>query len=147
MQSYSYNAGSRPSNNRCSQVARSSSMPPNGKDTLYQSLPPGVKSALRSKLQSFNVKDEVLLFHLKEERVESLLFSHPCGCSSCLLHCDLYVQLTITEIKDTMEKTLQWLVPLSTNTAKYVMPLFSLPKNRNFSCFKSLIFNVSLPNC
>ncbi|XP_052305254.1 protein PSK SIMULATOR 1 isoform X3 [Populus trichocarpa] len=65
-------------------VARSSSMPPNGKDTLYQSLPPGVKSALRSKLQSFNVKDE----------------------------------LTITEIKDTMEKTLQWLVPLSTNTAK-----------------------------
>eukprot|EP00258_Populus_trichocarpa_P030824 XP_024446843.1 uncharacterized protein LOC18107991 isoform X4 [Populus trichocarpa] len=26
--------------------------------------------------------------------------------------------LTITEIKDTMEKTLQWLVPLSTNTAK-----------------------------
>lgn len=59
-------------------------MPPNGKDTLYQSLPPGVKSALRSKLQSFNVKDE----------------------------------LTITEIKDTMEKTLQWLVPLSTNTAK-----------------------------
>ncbi|KAJ6761483.1 hypothetical protein OIU74_024184 [Salix koriyanagi] len=65
-------------------VARSSSMPPNGKDTLYQSLPPGVKSALRSKLQSFHVKDE----------------------------------LTITEIKDTMEKTLQWLVPLSTNTAK-----------------------------
>jgi len=50
-------------------------MPPNGKDTLYQSLPPGVKSALRSKLQSFNVKDEVLLFHLKEERVESLIFS------------------------------------------------------------------------
>ncbi|KAJ6951344.1 hypothetical protein D5086_032774 [Populus alba] len=65
-------------------VARSSSMPPNSKDTLYQSLPPGVKSALRSKLQSFNVKDE----------------------------------LTITEIKDTMEKTLQWLVPMSTNTAK-----------------------------
>ncbi|KAJ6744461.1 hypothetical protein OIU79_030735 [Salix purpurea] len=65
-------------------VARSSSMPPNGKDTLYQSLPPGVKSALRSKLQSFHVKDE----------------------------------LTITEIKDTMEKTLQWLVPMSTNTAK-----------------------------
>ncbi|KAJ6951346.1 hypothetical protein NC653_040681 [Populus alba x Populus x berolinensis] len=118
MQSYSYNAGSRPSNNGCSQVARSSSMPPNSKDTLYQSLPPGVKSALRSKLQSFNVKDEVLLFHLKEERVQSLLFSHPCGCSSCLLHCDLHVQLTITEIKDTMEKTLQWLVPMSTNTAK-----------------------------
>ncbi|CAK7328540.1 unnamed protein product [Dovyalis caffra] len=65
-------------------VARSGSMPPNGKDALYQNLPPGVKSALRSKLQSFHVKDE----------------------------------LTITEIKDEMEKILQWLVPMSTNTAK-----------------------------
>ena len=75
MQSYSYNAGSRPSNNRCSQVARSSSMPPNGKDTLYQSLPPGVKSALRSKLQSFNVKDEVLLFPQRREGRKSFIFS------------------------------------------------------------------------
>ncbi|KAG6789800.1 hypothetical protein POTOM_005924 [Populus tomentosa] len=67
-----------------SQVGRSSSMPPNSKNALYQNLLPGVKSALRSKLLSFHVKDE----------------------------------LTITEIKDEMEKTLQWLVPMSINTAK-----------------------------
>ncbi|XP_065874102.1 protein PSK SIMULATOR 1 [Euphorbia lathyris] len=65
-------------------VARSSSMPPSTRDSLYQNLPPSIKSALRSKLQSFHVKEE----------------------------------LTITEIKDEMEKTLRWLVPMSTNTAK-----------------------------
>ncbi|XP_050208251.1 protein PSK SIMULATOR 1 [Mercurialis annua] len=65
-------------------VARSGSMPPNTRDSLYQNLPPSIKSALRSKLQSFHVKEEV----------------------------------TVTEIKDEMEKTLQWLVPMSTNTAK-----------------------------
>ncbi|KAJ0040919.1 hypothetical protein Pint_27466 [Pistacia integerrima] len=66
------------------QVARSSSMPPNTRDALYQSLPPSIKSALRYKVQSLSVKDE----------------------------------LTVTEIKDEMEKTLQWLVPIATNTAK-----------------------------
>ncbi|KDP23083.1 hypothetical protein JCGZ_01654 [Jatropha curcas] len=65
-------------------AARSSSMLPNTRDSLYQNLPPSIKSALRSKIQSFQVKEE----------------------------------LTITEIKDEMEKTLQWLVPMSTNTAK-----------------------------
>ncbi|XP_015571072.2 protein PSK SIMULATOR 1 [Ricinus communis] len=65
-------------------VARSSSMPPSARDSLYQNLPPSVKSALRSKLHSFHVKEE----------------------------------LTITEIKDEMEKTLQWLVPMSAKTAK-----------------------------
>ncbi|KAI4385191.1 hypothetical protein MLD38_003245 [Melastoma candidum] len=65
-------------------VGRSSSMPPNMRDTLYQSLPPNIKSALRSKIQSFRVKDE----------------------------------LSITDIKAEMEKTLQWLVPIATNTAK-----------------------------
>ncbi|BBH09068.1 Protein of unknown function D [Prunus dulcis] len=39
-------------------VSRSSSVPPNTRDNLYQGLPPGVKSALRSKLQSFQVKEE-----------------------------------------------------------------------------------------
>ncbi|XP_022750863.1 uncharacterized protein LOC111299724 isoform X1 [Durio zibethinus] len=65
-------------------VARSSSMPANTRDALYQSLPPSIKSALRSKLRSFHVKAE----------------------------------LTVTEVKDEMEKTLQWLVPVATNTAK-----------------------------
>ncbi|PON32302.1 hypothetical protein PanWU01x14_362540 [Parasponia andersonii] len=65
-------------------VARSSSMPQNTRDALYQSLPPNLKSSLRSKLKSFHVKEE----------------------------------LTVKEIKDEMEKTLGWLVPVATNTAK-----------------------------
>ncbi|XP_009592629.1 protein PSK SIMULATOR 1-like isoform X1 [Nicotiana tomentosiformis] len=65
-------------------VARSSSMPPNARDMLYQNLPPNIKFSLRSKIQSFHVKE----------------------------------QLTVTEIKAEMEKTLQWLVPVATITAK-----------------------------
>ncbi|KAL5704218.1 RNA helicase [Ranunculus cassubicifolius] len=65
-------------------VSRSSSVPPNTRDNLYQGLPPSVKSALRSKLQTFQVKEE----------------------------------LTVPQIKAEMEKTLQWLVPIATNTTK-----------------------------
>ncbi|XP_020227406.1 uncharacterized protein LOC109808704 [Cajanus cajan] len=65
-------------------VARSSSMPSNTRDTLYQSLPPNIKLALRSKIPSFHVVKE----------------------------------LTISDIKQEMEKTLHWLVPIATNTAK-----------------------------
>ncbi|TYH11267.1 hypothetical protein ES288_A07G244700v1 [Gossypium darwinii] len=63
-------------------VARSSSIPANTREALYQNLPPSIKSALRPKLRSFHVKEE----------------------------------LTVTEVKDEMEKTLQWLVPLAANT-------------------------------
>ncbi|GMH00310.1 hypothetical protein Nepgr_002149 [Nepenthes gracilis] len=65
-------------------VSRSNSVPPNTRDALYQGLPPIIKSALRSKLQSFQLKEE----------------------------------LTIQQIKAEMEKTLQWLVPIATNTTK-----------------------------
>ncbi|KHG16949.1 D-lactate dehydrogenase [Gossypium arboreum] len=65
-------------------VARSSSIPANTREALYQNLPPSIKSALRPKLRSFHVKEE----------------------------------LTVTEVKDEMEKTLQWLVPLAANTTK-----------------------------
>ncbi|KAA3459311.1 D-lactate dehydrogenase [Gossypium australe] len=65
-------------------VARSSSIPANTREALYQNLPPSIKSALRPKLRSFHVKAE----------------------------------LTVTEVKDEMEKTLQWLVPLAANTTK-----------------------------
>ncbi|CAN1215998.1 Protein PSK SIMULATOR 1 [Linum perenne] len=65
-------------------VAQSSNLPPNARNGLYQSLPPSMKLAFRSRLQSFEVKEE----------------------------------LSVTEIKDEMEKTLGWLVPMSTNTAK-----------------------------
>ncbi|KAM7276603.1 hypothetical protein ACFE04_018469 [Oxalis oulophora] len=65
-------------------VARSSSVPMTTRNTLYQSLPPSIKTALRSKLQSFRLKEE----------------------------------LTVTQIKAEMEKTLHWLVPIASNTAK-----------------------------
>ncbi|KAE9589121.1 hypothetical protein Lal_00000333 [Lupinus albus] len=65
-------------------VSRSGSVPPNTRDALYHGLPPNVKSALRSRLQSFQVKEE----------------------------------LTVPQIKAEMEKTLQWLVPIATNTTK-----------------------------
>ncbi|XP_030550244.1 protein PSK SIMULATOR 1-like [Rhodamnia argentea] len=65
-------------------VARSSSMPSSLRDSLYQSLPPSIKSALRSRICSFHVKEE----------------------------------LSVADIKAEMEKTLQWLVPMATNTAK-----------------------------
>ncbi|CAN8256830.1 unnamed protein product [Cochlearia groenlandica] len=65
-------------------VARASSVTSNARDSLYQSLPPGIKLALRSKIKSFNVDKE----------------------------------LSATQIKDEMEKTLNWLVPVATNTTK-----------------------------
>ncbi|XP_058091236.1 protein PSK SIMULATOR 1-like isoform X2 [Magnolia sinica] len=65
-------------------VSRSSSVPPNTRDTLYQGLPPSIKSALRFKLLSFQVKEE----------------------------------LTVPQIKAEMDRTLQWLVPIATNTTK-----------------------------
>ncbi|XP_057468386.1 protein PSK SIMULATOR 1-like [Actinidia eriantha] len=65
-------------------VARCNSMPSSLRETLYQNLPPNIKSSLRSKLHSFHVKEG----------------------------------LTVPEIKDEMEKTLQWLVPIAINTAK-----------------------------
>ncbi|CAL1377407.1 unnamed protein product [Linum trigynum] len=65
-------------------VAQPSNLLPTARHGLYQSLPPNIKSALRSRLQSFEVKEEI----------------------------------SIIGIKDEMEKTLAWLVPMSTNTAK-----------------------------
>ncbi|KAF7820045.1 uncharacterized protein G2W53_025500 [Senna tora] len=70
-------------------VSRSSSVPPNTRDALYQGLPPSIKSALRSRLQSFQVKEE-----------------------------ETFLQLTVHQIKAEMEKTLQWLVPIASNTTK-----------------------------
>ncbi|KAL3844804.1 hypothetical protein ACJIZ3_002207 [Penstemon smallii] len=65
-------------------VARSSTIPQNSRDTLYDSLPPNMIASLRSKLHSFQVDKE----------------------------------LTVTKIKNEMEKTLHWLVPVALNTAK-----------------------------
>ncbi|XP_024012066.1 uncharacterized protein LOC18019000 isoform X2 [Eutrema salsugineum] len=65
-------------------VVRASSITSNARDSLYQSLPPGIKLALRSKIKSFNVDKE----------------------------------LSVAQIKDEMERTLHWLVPVAANTTK-----------------------------
>ncbi|XP_062179725.1 protein PSK SIMULATOR 1-like isoform X2 [Phragmites australis] len=65
-------------------VSRSCAVLPNARATLYHGLPQTIKSALRSKLQSFQLKEE----------------------------------LTASQIKAEMEKTLRWLVPFANNTTK-----------------------------
>ncbi|CAI9755907.1 unnamed protein product [Fraxinus pennsylvanica] len=60
------------------------SLPSNMRDALYNGLPPTVKNALRSRLQTIDTEEE----------------------------------LTVPQIKAEMEKTLQWLVPLATDTTK-----------------------------
>lgn len=93
------------------QVTRSGSVPPSTRDALYQGLPPTMKCALRSRLQSFQLTEEVLfryfLFGSKQ-----WLFSFQWSFFS------FFVQFTVPKIKEEMEKTLQWLVPLATNTTK-----------------------------
>ncbi|KAL3640986.1 hypothetical protein CASFOL_015954 [Castilleja foliolosa] len=64
-------------------ASRPTSLPPNMRDTLYNGLPPAVKTSLRSRLQ----------VDAKEE-------------------------LTAPQIKAEMEKSLQWLVPVATDTTK-----------------------------
>ncbi|XP_073018550.1 protein PSK SIMULATOR 1-like isoform X2 [Primulina eburnea] len=65
-------------------AARSNSIPPNSRDTLYQSLTPNFKASLRSKTHFFHIEKKP----------------------------------NVADIKDEMEKTLCWLVPMATNTVK-----------------------------
>ncbi|KAG4998089.1 hypothetical protein JHK85_029528 [Glycine max] len=58
-------------------VSRSSSVPPNTRDALYQGLPPNVKSALRSRLQSFQVKEELTVPQIKAEMEKILQWLVP----------------------------------------------------------------------
>ncbi|KAI8550854.1 hypothetical protein RHMOL_Rhmol06G0139600 [Rhododendron molle] len=53
-------------------VTRSSSVPQNTRDTLYQGLPPSIKSALRSKLMMFQLKEELTVPQIKAEMEKTL---------------------------------------------------------------------------
>ncbi|KAF5948074.1 hypothetical protein HYC85_014031 [Camellia sinensis] len=68
------------------------SLPPNMRDQLCHGYPNSVKIALRSRCQTIDTKEEAL----------QLL---------------AFMLLTIPQIKAEMEKTLQWLVPVATNTS------------------------------
>ncbi|KAG1369902.1 Zinc finger protein Pegasus [Cocos nucifera] len=66
-------------------VSRSSSVPPNTRDALYQALPPSIKAALRAKLQSFQVKEGYLFDCLESWICSMIPFSlHVCGCITIL---------------------------------------------------------------
>ncbi|XP_062022277.1 protein PSK SIMULATOR 1-like isoform X1 [Rosa rugosa] len=67
-------------------VSRSSSVPPNTRDTLYQGLPPGIKSALRSKLQSFQVKEEHTVPQIKAEMEKTLQWLVPIAANTTKAH-------------------------------------------------------------
>ncbi|KAL6007773.1 DNAJ domain protein [Asimina triloba] len=67
-------------------VSRSSSVPPNTRDTLYQGLPPSVKSGLRSKLQSFQVKEELTVPQIKAEMEKTLHWLVPIASNTTKAH-------------------------------------------------------------
>ena len=65
---FTFNSGSAFLTTNHNQVSRSSSVPPNTRDALYQGLPPSIKSALRPKLLSFQVKEEVCILFVYYNR-------------------------------------------------------------------------------
>ncbi|XP_050269192.1 protein PSK SIMULATOR 1 [Quercus robur] len=67
-------------------VSRSSSVPPNTRDALYQGLPPTIKSALRSKLQSFQVKEELTIPQIKAEMEKTLQWLVPIAANTTKAH-------------------------------------------------------------
>ncbi|OAY58584.1 hypothetical protein MANES_02G190200v8 [Manihot esculenta] len=67
-------------------VSRSSSVPPNTRDSLYQGLPPNVKSAFRSKLQSFHVKEELTVAQIKAEMEKTLQWLVPIAANTTKAH-------------------------------------------------------------
>ncbi|KAM1793976.1 hypothetical protein ACFX14_034197 [Malus domestica] len=67
-------------------VSRSSSVPSNTRDTLYQGLPPDVKSALRSKLQSFQFKEEHTIAEIKAEMEKTLQWLVPIATKTTKAH-------------------------------------------------------------
>ncbi|XP_020102763.1 uncharacterized protein LOC109720218 isoform X2 [Ananas comosus] len=67
-------------------VSRSSSVPPNTRDALYQGLPPGVKSNLRSRLQSFEVKEDFTVPQIKAEMEKTLRWLVPIANNTTKAH-------------------------------------------------------------
>ncbi|XP_015688156.1 protein PSK SIMULATOR 1 [Oryza brachyantha] len=67
-------------------VSRSSSVPPNTRDTLYQSLPPSVKSSLRSKVNSFVVNEELTAAQIKAEMEKTLRWLVPIANNTTKAH-------------------------------------------------------------
>eukprot|EP01018_Ginkgo_biloba_P018768 Gb_38203 [translate_table: standard] len=67
-------------------VSRPNSVPPSTRDTLYQGLPPSIKSALRSKLQSYPVKEELTTSQIKAEMEKILAWLVPVATNTTKAH-------------------------------------------------------------
>eukprot|EP01018_Ginkgo_biloba_P030695 Gb_31517 [translate_table: standard] len=67
-------------------VSRPTSVPANTRDSLYQGLPPSIKSALRSKLQSFPVKEELSVAQIKAEMEKILAWLVPVASNTTKAH-------------------------------------------------------------
>ncbi|XP_047053979.1 protein PSK SIMULATOR 1-like [Lolium rigidum] len=67
-------------------VSRSASVPPNTRDSLYQSLPPTIKSALRSKLHPSGVKEELTVAQIKAEMEKTLRWLVPVANNTTKAH-------------------------------------------------------------
>ncbi|XP_021748695.1 uncharacterized protein LOC110714487 isoform X1 [Chenopodium quinoa] len=66
--------------------SRSNSVPPNTRDALYQGLPPSIKSALRSKLQAFQLKEELTVQQIKAEMEKTLHWLVPIATNTTKAH-------------------------------------------------------------
>ncbi|XP_020676336.1 uncharacterized protein LOC110095231 isoform X1 [Dendrobium catenatum] len=67
-------------------VSRSGSVPPNTRDSLYQNLPPTIKSALRSKLQVFQLNEELTVPQIKAEMEKTLQWLVPIANNTTKAH-------------------------------------------------------------
>uniref|UniRef100_A0A1D1YLI5 Elongation factor 4 n=1 Tax=Anthurium amnicola TaxID=1678845 RepID=A0A1D1YLI5_9ARAE len=67
-------------------VSRPMSLPPNTRDTLYHGLPIVVKAALRSRLQSFHVKEELTVAQIKAEMQKTLQWLVPMAENTVKVH-------------------------------------------------------------
>ncbi|XP_028556470.1 uncharacterized protein LOC110102891 isoform X2 [Dendrobium catenatum] len=67
-------------------VSRSSSVPPNMRDTLYQGLPPSIKNALRAKLHSLQVEEEITVEQIKAEMDKTLRWLVPIANNTTKAH-------------------------------------------------------------
>ncbi|XP_056164443.1 protein PSK SIMULATOR 1 isoform X3 [Syzygium oleosum] len=67
-------------------VSRSGSVPPNSREALYQGLPAHVKTALRSKLQSFQRVEELSIPQIKGEMEKTLQWLAPLAANTTKAH-------------------------------------------------------------
>ncbi|KAL8104378.1 protein PSK SIMULATOR 1-like isoform X2 [Apium graveolens] len=67
-------------------VARSTSVPSSTREFLYQNLPPCIKSSLRSKLQTFHVKEELTVPEIKTEMEKTLHWLAPIATNTSKAH-------------------------------------------------------------